>query len=196
VTGAWKQISKQRRRVDVSYDPSMVTVLQHGTWMDAEDFKKTCVKEKKKRGDIHQPFYVTWVADFMLRQDAGELMSGKCLSDKKVPWQRRRRLGMAVAGNTPTASILTKIGRMQSEGCRLCRIAREARVRALKVWWMKHKVTSTVQAAKKWQQQLRLPTTPSGGTCMTACTLHKSQRASSSLSRLTKKVICGDDKSF
>jgi len=31
VSGAWKQISKQRRRVDVSYDPSMVTVLQHGT---------------------------------------------------------------------------------------------------------------------------------------------------------------------
>jgi len=28
VTGAWKQISKQRRRVDVSYDPSMVTALQ------------------------------------------------------------------------------------------------------------------------------------------------------------------------
>jgi len=33
VTGAWKQISKQRRRVDVSYDPSMVTAPQHGTWM-------------------------------------------------------------------------------------------------------------------------------------------------------------------
>jgi len=31
VTGAWKQISKQRRRVDVSYDPSMVTALQNGT---------------------------------------------------------------------------------------------------------------------------------------------------------------------
>jgi len=42
-------------------------------------------------------------------------------------WQRRRRLGMAVAGNTPTARFLTKIGRMQSAGCRLCRIAREAR---------------------------------------------------------------------
>jgi len=36
-------------------------------------------------------------------------------------------LGMAVAGNTPTASFLTKIGKMQSAGCRLCRIAREAR---------------------------------------------------------------------
>jgi len=49
VTGAWKQISKQRRRVDVSYDPSMITALQHGTWMDEECFKKTCIKEKKKR---------------------------------------------------------------------------------------------------------------------------------------------------
>jgi len=31
VTGAWKQISKQRRRIDVRYDPSMVMALQHGT---------------------------------------------------------------------------------------------------------------------------------------------------------------------
>jgi len=66
VTGAWKQISKQRSRVDVSYDPSMVTTLQHGTWMDEEGFKKTCIKEKKKRGCIYQPLYGTWVADFML----------------------------------------------------------------------------------------------------------------------------------
>jgi len=123
VTGAWKQISKQRRRVDVSYDPSMVTALQHGTWLDEEDFKKTCIREKKKRGDIHQPFYGTCVADFMLRQDA----LWKYLSDKKIPWRRRRQLGMAVAGNMPTASFLFKIGKMQSAGCRLCRIARKAR---------------------------------------------------------------------
>ena len=47
--------------------------------------------------------------------------------------------------------------------------------------------------------EIRLTTTPSGGTCMTACTLHKSQKASSSFSRLTKKVNrarCGDEKSF
>jgi len=36
VTGAWKQTRKQRRRVDVSYDPSMVTALQNGTWMDED----------------------------------------------------------------------------------------------------------------------------------------------------------------
>ena len=33
---------------------------------------------------------------------------------------------MAVAGNTQTASFLTKIGKLQSAGCRLCKIAREA----------------------------------------------------------------------
>jgi len=80
--------------------------------MDEEGFKKTCIKERKKRGGIHQPFYGTWVADFMLRQDAGRFMLGKYLSDKKIPWQRRKRLGMAVAGNTPTASFLTQIGKI------------------------------------------------------------------------------------
>ena len=85
VIGAWKQISKQRRRVNVSYDPSMVTALRHGTWMEEEDFKKTCVKEEKKRGCIHQPLYGTWVADFMLRQDARRFMLRKYLSDKKIP---------------------------------------------------------------------------------------------------------------
>ena len=54
-------------------------------------------------------------------------MLGEYLNDTKIPWQRRRRLGMVVAGNTPTASFLTKIGKMQSAGCRLCKIAREAR---------------------------------------------------------------------
>ena len=47
VTGTWKQISKQRRRVDVSYGPSMVMALQHSTWMYEERFKKTCSKEKE-----------------------------------------------------------------------------------------------------------------------------------------------------
>jgi len=95
--------------------------------MDEEGFKKTYIREKKKRGDIHQPFYGTLVADFMLRQDAGRFMLGKYLSDKKIPWQRRTRLGIVVAENTPTASFLTKIGNIQSAGCRLCRIARKAR---------------------------------------------------------------------
>ena len=49
LTRAWEQISKQERRVDVSYDPSMVTALQHGKWMDEDGVKKTCIRAKKKR---------------------------------------------------------------------------------------------------------------------------------------------------
>jgi len=44
--------------------------------MDEEGFKKTCIKEKKKRGGIHQPLYGTWVADLMLRQDEEGLCWG------------------------------------------------------------------------------------------------------------------------
>ena len=83
VTLAWKQICKQRQQDDVSYDLNMVMALQHGTWMDEEGFKKTCIKEKKKRGDIQQPFYGTWVAD--LSQHAGRFMLEKYLSEKKIP---------------------------------------------------------------------------------------------------------------
>ena len=46
VTGAWKQISKQRRRVDVSYD---LTALHHGIWMDEEGFKRLVSERRKKR---------------------------------------------------------------------------------------------------------------------------------------------------
>jgi hypothetical protein len=51
--------------------------------MDEEGFKKTCIKEKKKRGGIHQPFYGTWVADFTLRQDAGTKLKKLDVQDGK-----------------------------------------------------------------------------------------------------------------
>jgi len=47
--------------------------------MDEEGFKKTCIKEKGKRGGVYQPLYGTWEADFMLRQDAGRFVPGKYL---------------------------------------------------------------------------------------------------------------------
>jgi len=55
----------------------MAIALQHGTWMDKESFKKTCIKKKSRRGGIHQPFHSTFVADFMLRQDAESFMFGE-----------------------------------------------------------------------------------------------------------------------
>jgi len=82
--------------------------------MDEERFQNSCFKRKEEMGGIHQPFYSTWVADFMRRQDAGTFMLGKCLGFKKIPWKRRRRLGMVVADIKSTASQPTKIGKMQS----------------------------------------------------------------------------------
>jgi len=100
----------------------MVTALQYGIWMDEEKFQNTCIKEKGKRGGTHQLFYGTLVADFMLRQDARSFMLGKYLSNKEIPWNRRRRLGMAVAGNMPTASQLTKTGKAFSASSSLLQI--------------------------------------------------------------------------
>ena len=89
---------------------------------------------------------------------------------------------MVVAGITPTANFLTKIGKVQSAGCRLCRMAREARGE------------STDGLAAETHGHINsagcegMATNPCGGSCLTACMLHKTQKASSSLSRLTKKV--------
>ena len=66
--------------------------------------------------------------------------------------KQRRRLGTTVAGNTPTASFQTKIGKMQSAGCWLCRIVREAQGESIDGLAAKHAVKSTVQAAKEWQR--------------------------------------------
>jgi len=70
----------------------MIMAARHGTGMDEESFRKTCMKKKAKRGGTNQPFkvYSTWVADFMLGQDAGSFMLVKYLSDKKNQWKRRK----------------------------------------------------------------------------------------------------------
>ena len=40
----------------------------------------------------------------MLRQELARCILKKYLSDRQVPWRQKRRLGMAVAGISPTAS--------------------------------------------------------------------------------------------
>jgi len=104
------------------------------------------------------------------REIQKDLQMGKRLSDKHIPLRRRRRLGVAVAGITPTASQLTKIDKMQSSGCRLCRIARKAGGKStdgLAVETYYHinsagceEMATTVTAAHH--------STPSRGTCITA----------------------------
>jgi len=85
-------MSRQRRRVDVSCDPSMMNALRHGTWMDEEKFTKTRIKGERKGGGIYQPFYGKRVTDFIPRQDAGKFMLGKYLIDRKFPHKYPQRL--------------------------------------------------------------------------------------------------------
>jgi len=53
--------------------------------MDENGFKKTRIQEKEKRGGIHQPIYGTWVANFMLRQDAGMMIAFITCNSSLVP---------------------------------------------------------------------------------------------------------------
>ena len=73
------------------------------TWyMDGcGEFQKGLYQGEGKRGR-HPPSFLrhivrTWVADFMLRQNAGKFMLGKYLFDKTNPWTRRKQLGMVMA---------------------------------------------------------------------------------------------------
>jgi len=70
------------RRVDVSYDPSMVTALQllHG-WM--RKVSKRLVSTRRKKGEASTSLSTV---HGQLRQDARRFMLGKYLSDKKIPW--------------------------------------------------------------------------------------------------------------
>ena len=71
----------------------MVTALRHVTWMDGESFKRTCIKEKGRGGGTHQPFYSTWEASFLLRQDTGRFMLGKYLSAKFFSMEVKETFG-------------------------------------------------------------------------------------------------------
>ena len=93
VTGAWKQISKQRQRVDVSCDRIMVTTLRHGTWMEKESFKKTCIKEKEKNGGIHKPFYGEWSGGLYGETGRRKVYAGGVFEWQKNPMEAKETLG-------------------------------------------------------------------------------------------------------
>jgi len=101
---------------------------------------------------------------------------------------KETRLGMTVAGNTPTASFLTKIGKIQSARCRLFKIAREARGESTD--GLANETHGHINSAgcEGMATTVTAAHHSISNTCMTPCTLHKSQKASSSLSPFTKKV--------
>jgi len=139
----------------------------------------SCVRTRAEQGNINQPAYGTWIADFTLLLNESRAFLGKYLNDLCVPWRHKMREMMAIAGIIPVAKWLAKIKQRSDVNCRLCQRAREQRGAC----------TSTVLSAMEWRQLSRLPTTSSGDICVPAYKLHKHQRVSSGLSHLIKRVV-------
>jgi len=104
----------------------MVKVLQQSTWIDERKFLKSCVRARAEQGNMNNPAYGTWTADFMLRQNESRAFLGY-LNDPRVPWRHKRREMMAIAGTIPVAKWLAKIKQRSGVSCRLCNRAREQR---------------------------------------------------------------------
>jgi len=57
VTGAWKYVRKQSQRVNVNYNPSMVTALWHGAWIEERRVQKRLVSRRRKKGEARTSLY-------------------------------------------------------------------------------------------------------------------------------------------
>jgi len=71
----------------------MVTALQYGTWMDEEGFKKTFIKEKKKRGR-HPPAFLRYMGS-RLHAETGcrKVYAGEVSESQKNPMAAKETIG-------------------------------------------------------------------------------------------------------
>jgi len=111
------------------------------------------------------------------KQKGGKMGAGY-VNLRKQRKRQQRKVGREEEGSSsnhpePAAFILALRGTsVTNPMLYLC--DNQVLLKAVKIWL----VETYSHIKKEWQQHLRLPTTPSGGTCMTACTRHKSQKAS------------------
>ena len=112
--------------------------------------------------------------------------------------EARRRLEMAVAEMTSTASQLTKIGKIQSAGCQLCRRAREARGESTDGLAVETYGNINTAGCKGMATTIAAAHHSIWTVCQHTC-CKKAKKVRLSLSRLTNKVTlarCGNEKSF
>ena len=122
----WKKTSTQRRRFKVKYDPNLLEILQQAHEKTIRISQNVCKKEKSWQ---KHPATTIWNVGcgFLAKARWGEVRPRKNLSNKQIPQKHRRQLKIAAAGITPTGSWLKNINKLSTEGCRLCKRAREAR---------------------------------------------------------------------
>ena len=76
--------------------------------------------QQRKSGLNAKPVHRTWTADFMLREGQSRSELGKWLRDGGIALQKRRRMLQVISNSFPCGAFLHKIGKLDSDRCRLC----------------------------------------------------------------------------
>ena len=67
-----------------------------------------------------RPVSRTWTTDFLLRPRQSRMELHKWLTNKAIPWRRRRRLLQVISHSYPSGAFLYKIGRRAAKHCTIC----------------------------------------------------------------------------
>ena len=67
-----------------------------------------------------RPASRTWTTDFLLRPRQSRMELHKWLTNKAIPWRRRRRLLQVISHSYPSGAFLYKIGRRAAKHCTIC----------------------------------------------------------------------------
>ena len=109
-----------------SVQTSSVQTLQSSWWLPPHerDEMLTDINRQARgppgRGRGHTPATSSWAMDFLTRKGESRKSIHDWLRDRKIPWQRRRRLIQVMANCFPTGSYLALIGQRNSAHCELC----------------------------------------------------------------------------
>ena len=106
-----------------SVQTSSVQTLQNSWWLPPHerDEMLTDINRQARgppgRGRGHTPATSSWAMDFLTRKGESRKSIHHWLRDRKIPWQRRRRLIQVMANCFPTGSYLALIGQKSSAHC-------------------------------------------------------------------------------
>jgi hypothetical protein len=96
--------------------------IRSGDVMDSESWSERC-DEVIKRGDNGMLSTTTWAAGFLLRKGQSREALGKWLTNRAVPWKRRRRTLQVITGTFPCGKWLHKIKKRPTSECERCKKA-------------------------------------------------------------------------
>ena len=96
--------------------------VRSGDVVDSERWSERC-DEAIKRGDSGMSSTTTWAAGFLLRNGQSREVLGKWLTNREVPWKRRRRTLQVITGTFPCGKELHKIKMRPTSECERCKKA-------------------------------------------------------------------------